>query len=114
MCSPYCPKNSAKYWVRKRVPKELKAAVGQTEIKRSLGTTDPREARRLAPIVCAEIDPIITKARRSLTMDVSDVQALSGEYLRERLSEIKTDTVKQNWDSGTFSLVLERLTEASL
>ncbi|MDY6799435.1 MAG: DUF6538 domain-containing protein [Pseudomonadota bacterium] len=63
MCSPYRPKNSGKYWVRKRVPKELKAAVGQTEIKRSLGTTDPREARRLAPIVCAEIDQIITKAR---------------------------------------------------
>lgn len=112
MCSPYRPKNSGKYWVRKRVPKELKAAVGQTEIKRSLGTTDPREARRLAPIVCAEIDQIITKARRSLTMDASDVQALSGEYSRERLSEIKTDAIKQNWDSGTFSLARERLIDA--
>lgn len=111
MCSPYRPKNSAKYWVRKRVPKELKAVVGQTEIKRSLGTTCPKEARRLAPIVCAEIDQIITKAHRSLTMDVSDVQALSGEYLRERLSEIKADAIKQNWDSSTFSIARERLTE---
>jgi integrase len=111
MCSPYRPKNSAKYWVRKRVPKEFKAIIGQSEIKRSLGTTDPKEARRRGPIICAEIDQIIASARRSLTMDVSDVQALSGEYLRERLSEIKADAIKQNWEPDTFSLARERLTE---
>jgi integrase len=112
MCSPYRPKNSAKYWVRKRVPKEFKAIIGQSEIKRSLGTTDPKEARRRGPIICAEIDQIIASARRSLMMDVSDVQALSGQYLRERLSEIKADAINQNWEPDTFSLARERLTEA--
>jgi integrase len=112
MCSPYRPKNSAKYWIRKRVPQELKASVGQTEIKRSLGTTDPKEARRLAPIVCAEIDQIIGQARRSLTMDVSDVQALAGEYLRERLSDIKAEAIEQEWEIDTFDAAQDQLTDS--
>lgn len=110
MCSPYRPKNSAKYWVRKRVPQELKAAVGQTEIKRSLGTTDPKEARRLAPVVCAKIDQVITQARRSLAMDASDVKTLSGEYLRERLSGIKAEAIEQEWERDTFDAARDQLT----
>lgn len=111
MCSPYRPKNSGKFWIRKRVPNEVKAVIGQTEIKRSLGTSDPNEARLLAPIICAEIDQIITKARRSLNMDASDVNSLSGEYLRKRLSEIKAEAIEQEWDRNTFSLAQDHLTD---
>ncbi len=33
------------YWLRKRVPDELRALVGKQEEKRSLGTKDPAEAK---------------------------------------------------------------------
>jgi hypothetical protein len=33
------------YWFRKRVPKELRALLGKTEVKQSLGTRDPSEAK---------------------------------------------------------------------
>ncbi|XKH00176.1 site-specific integrase [Marinobacter nauticus] len=112
MCSPYRPKNSGKFWIRKRVPRELKPVVGQTEIKRSLGTTDPKEARRLAPIVCAEIDQIISDARRSHYMDSTDVSRLVGEHFRDRRSKIKADAINQGWDWETLQLEQDRLTES--
>ncbi|MFL5220031.1 MAG: DUF6538 domain-containing protein [Microvirga sp.] len=34
------------YWLRKRVPRDLIAVLGKREVKRSLGTRDPGEAKR--------------------------------------------------------------------
>ncbi|MGV2982056.1 DUF6538 domain-containing protein [Camelimonas sp. ID_303_24] len=33
------------YWIRVRVPDELRHEVGRIEIRRSLGTSDPTEAK---------------------------------------------------------------------
>lgn len=51
------------YWIRKGVPKALRAAVGKRELIRSLGTKDCAEAKRLAPPILAEFDGILAAAR---------------------------------------------------
>ena len=110
MCSPKRPTNSKYYWLRKRVPDELRPIIGKRELKKSLGTSDPREARRLAPIVCSGFEKILSNARRSLTMGAAEIEALKGEYLRERLEAIVKEAQRNHWspesfETATFPLV---------
>lgn len=109
MCSPRRHPNSGNYWIRKRVPDELRHIIGKREIKKSLGTSDPREAKRLAITVCAEIDTTLEKARRSQTMGAVEIEALKGEYLRERLDALVKEALKNQWspegfDAATYPL----------
>ncbi len=60
MTRPYAHPKTGTYWVRKVVPEALRARVGKRELVRSLGTKDPREARRKAPTVLAEFDPALS------------------------------------------------------
>lgn len=102
MCSPKRPPNSKYYWIRKRVPDDLRPIVGKREIKKSLGTSDPREAKRIAITVCAEIDATLERARRSLTMGAAEIEALKGEYLRERLEAIVKEAQRNHWSTESF------------
>lgn len=102
MCSPKRPTNSKYYWIRKRVPDDLRPIVGKREIKKSLGTSDPREAKRIAITVCAEIDATLERARRSLTMGAAEIEALKGEYLRERLEAIVKEAQRNHWSTESF------------
>jgi hypothetical protein len=54
MNSPWKRPNSANYWFRLAIPPRYRAAVGQSEIKLSLETTDIREARRLCGLMQCE------------------------------------------------------------
>ncbi len=51
------------------IPKELRPIIGRTELKRSLGTKEEREAKLLHPTVLAEFQAEIEKARRKLESD---------------------------------------------
>ena len=102
MCSPYRPDNSANYRIRKRVPAELQKFFGKTQIVRSLKTADTREARRRAPLVCAEIDKIFSDARRSQAMGATEIEAIKGEYLRERIESILKEARKSQWLPDDF------------
>lgn len=63
------------YWFRRRVPSSLKALVGKTEEKFSLGTRDPTEAKRLHAEAAVEVErrwanlsaPVITISEREAT-----------------------------------------------
>lgn len=117
MTSPKRPPQSRNYSIRKRVPEELQPILGKRELKKSLGTSDPKEARRLTPIVCAEFDKILTDARRSLTMGSTEVQALKGEYLRERVEVIIREAQRNQWqpeDFDTQTLLLSDNLEANI
>jgi hypothetical protein len=46
MARPWRHPKSGTYWLRKRVPDDLRIMVGTREVKRTLGTKDPAEARR--------------------------------------------------------------------
>jgi hypothetical protein len=57
------PKTSI-YWYRRGVPAGLRPVIGRTEVKRSLGTTDAREAKRLALLVAAEVEDLFAAVGR--------------------------------------------------
>lgn len=111
MCSPYRPDNSACYYVRKRIPKELQTLANKTVIKRSLRTKDPHEAKRRALTVCAEIDSEIARLRRSLHMGSRDLQAVTGEYFNLRLDETIRQAQREQWDSLGFEMPSDLLLE---
>jgi integrase len=49
MCRPVKHPTTGVYLFRKRVPTHLRSLVGKLEVKRSLGTKDPKEAKRRLP-----------------------------------------------------------------
>ncbi|QGA36710.1 tyrosine-type recombinase/integrase [Burkholderia glumae] len=63
------------YSFRLVLPAALRAALGQTEIKRSLGTKNPASARLLAYALSARILPIIDEARRLVAFDPDNIDA---------------------------------------
>ncbi|MDY7779546.1 site-specific integrase [Burkholderia pseudomallei] len=63
------------YSFRLVLPASLRAALGQTEIKRSLGTKNPASARLLAYALSAKLLPIIDQARRLVAFDPDNIDA---------------------------------------
>lgn len=81
------------YKFRKRVPERLRPILGRTEVTISLGTKDPKEARRLHSIVSAEIEeqwaqleneptPASSPALRPVVLTEKEAYALAGEAYR--------------------------------
>ena len=56
MSRPWKHPNSGVYWLRKRVPDDLRARIGKREEKRSLGTRNPEEAKRRHAQLMTELD----------------------------------------------------------
>jgi len=50
------------YRVRLEVPEHLQGVLNQKTITRSLGTRDPREAKRLAPAKITEVQALFARA----------------------------------------------------
>jgi phage protein D len=90
MARPTRDPKTQNYEVRKAVPPELRAIIGQRELKRSLGTKESIEAARLAPDVIAEFNTRIEAARakragRAASLTPREVAAITGEWYREGL-----------------------------
>lgn len=60
------PKTSI-YWFRRGVPVNLRPVIGKTEVKRSFGTTEVREAKRLALTVATEVDELFAAAAKTVS-----------------------------------------------
>jgi integrase len=56
MSRPFKHPKTGVYWLRKRVPDDLRAAVGFAEYKRTLKTKDPVEAKRVHAAMLAELE----------------------------------------------------------
>jgi hypothetical protein len=56
MSRPWKHPNSGVYWLRRRVPDDLRALIGKREEKRSLGTRNPEEAKRRHAQLMTELD----------------------------------------------------------
>ncbi len=63
---PRLHRRGARYYVRARVPDDLRAIIGRAEIKYSLGTADYREALVRVRLASAEIDAQFAEARRKV------------------------------------------------
>lgn len=103
MTRPFKHQKTGTYWVRKVVPEELRPTVGQRELKRSLKTKDPAEAKRLAPAVIAELEQVIASARLGKTFTREDLQGLTGEYYRQRHAELVAEARRRNWGETDFT-----------
>ena len=79
------------FYHRRVVPVKLRAAVGVREIKRSLETKDPREAKRRNQEVGAEVARILHSAQDSVdgltVLDDAQAEALAARWLRKALQE---------------------------
>jgi hypothetical protein len=56
MARPWKHPKTGIYWPRKRVPNDLRSLIGKREEKRSLGTRDSDEAKRLHVQALAELE----------------------------------------------------------
>lgn len=56
MATPWLHPRTRVYYLRRRVPDDLKAVLGRGEVRRSLGTRDPKEAKRLFTEALAELE----------------------------------------------------------
>ena len=56
MARPFKHPRTGIYWLRKRVRDALRPLVGKQEVKQSLGTRDPVEARRLHAEALAQLE----------------------------------------------------------
>lgn len=103
MAAPQKDVKTGVYYFRKGVPLALREAVGLTELRKSLGTKDPVEAKRRHAEVAVEVDAEWDRLRAALKVDESgrdpkrqpqltsltqkDAHALAGEFYREFIAE---------------------------
>lgn len=86
MARPYL--NGTVWWLRKKVPHDLRAAVGVTEWKRSLQTRDPNEARVRFAKLNAELEEQWAGLRAGeKSLSHKQIVTLSGELCREFIAE---------------------------
>lgn len=94
-----------RYYFRRKVPAELVEAIGRTEIKVSLQTTDPKEARDLARIESLKADRQFAEARQ----DNDAEPALAGltqarlELLKQVAIDEKLAELRSKLDSDPLS-----------
>lgn len=87
MTRPQKRPDSSFHYYRKRVPSDLRAMVGKSEIKISLGTRDPVEAKIAHARIAAEVEVRWAQLRRGV-ISVSQKQAvaMAGEIYRELIA----------------------------
>ena len=72
-------RKGGRYYWRRRVPLDLKERIGKAELVRSLGTSDPREARELARLAGVEADAMFANLRAERDLPPPDVdEAVEG------------------------------------
>lgn len=96
MARPFKHPQTGFYYFRKGVPERMRHLVGKREVKVSLGTKDPVEAKRLNGVVAGEVDAEWTRLleRAEKPKDVltrEQIVSLSGELYRALIAEHGAD-----------------------
>jgi integrase len=63
--SEFVVRRAGRYSYRRRYPKDIATIIGKVEFTKALGTSDPKEAARLAHIVTVEFDRVCANAQAS-------------------------------------------------
>lgn len=100
MARPSRKKNGI-YQCRIVVPQELRQIVGRRELKQSLETRDPREAKvRFGPVY-AKFNALLENARKRLAGEDSltskDIAILADRWLRTKLEEVERSSDYRTW-----------------
>jgi integrase len=100
MTRPWKHPDSGYYWFRKRVPDDLREAIGRREERFSLGTREPNEAKRLHAVKLAEVEERWSNLRRGQRPlspeDIAREAAAIGDHVRRQLDADPYQAVK--WD----------------
>lgn len=88
-------RRGTRYYFRCRVPADLVARVGRTELNRSLKTSDPREARIKATAVAAGVERLWGAIRRAL--DKRQIEELVRDWLRGRLDQDQQQRIRTDF-----------------
>src|SRR4051794_22251773 len=95
MSRPYKHPTTGIYWLRKRVPDAVQPLIGKREIRRSLKTTDPAEAKRRHREALAELETKWANLKagpRTLTEREAHELAV---YVHDRWLELYKDNPSQ-------------------
>lgn len=100
MSSPWKHPKTGMYWVRRRVPAHLVERVGKREEKKSLGTKDPVEAKRLYTQANAEIEARwAMRDRGEVRLDAREAINLARPFYDGMLDEFRDQPLLQTrWD----------------
>lgn len=98
-------RRGSRYYLRAKVPADLRAVMGKSEIKWSLGTSDPREAERKIKFESAKADSIFEAERRRLNGTKGEetqrkpLRILSQEHAQEiaRTWFIELERAENEW-----------------
>ena len=77
-------RRGARYYFRQRVPVDLQEHFGRGELRRSLGTADPREARRRLKLEATRAEKTFERMRRD-AMTNEQFRKIAEEYLHSTL-----------------------------
>ena len=89
MVRPYAHPKTGVYWIRKRVPAALRTSIGRGELKASLQTKNPQEAKLKAPAAIAKFDLLLSSARgEAPRLTQREVEVIAGEWYRDMKSDI--------------------------
>jgi integrase len=94
------------YWLRRRIPDDLRTLVGKREEKRSLGTRDPDEAKRLHAAALAALETQWFNLRRgTVTLTRSEAEEIATVACREHAEDlIDNDEERGHWRDVGLSL----------
>ncbi len=80
MSSPWKDPRTGMYYIRRGVPETLQKALGHKTYKRSLGTKDPKQAKKLFLLSLQESDTLFAKTRH--TLGTPERSEISSEEIR--------------------------------
>lgn len=95
MADPFKHPDTGIYYIRRKVPRELREALGR-EYKRSLGTRDLATAKGAFALAWATSDQVFALARANATgiatpISVQDAQQIASRWFREEQSRMERD-----------------------
>lgn len=92
MAQPFKHPTSGVYYIRRRVPEELRPALGR-EFKRSLQTRDPSEAKARFAVEWSKCEEAFSLARAQLsgvaTLTARDIQQLASRWFKSELAQLE-------------------------
>lgn len=90
MAQNHLLRRGTRYFFRRRVPDELRPIIGRKEIKKALGTSDHREAGKLARIEALKTDELFASKRR-------EVQQVAPHETRRRIGYSESVLLVAGW-----------------
>ena len=96
MSRPWKHPNSGVYWLRKRVPDDLRQVIGKSEEKRSLGTRNADEAKRRHAQALLELDARWANLRRGLhALTQQEIDRIAGQVYERCLVQLSQNSADE-------------------